>query len=306
MKHFLCVLLFFFWSVSTGHAQVNLVPNGDFEDTTNCSFFGGFQLSAPWYSPNFATPDYFYGSNPTCGFSASPNASGHQLPRSGIAYIGEYLSAGHTREYIQCQLSSALQAGQQYYIGAFVNRANNFDRATDDFGIYLSNNPVGNSTSPNYLPVVPQISNPQGNLLSDSLNWIEVSGIYTAIGGELYISLGNFKDSANTTLVDVDNTANQSAYFYIDDVFVYDYDSTVSVNEIEIPINIGPNPATSFVVVHNLNYGDYSIEVINSLGSKLECSIINNRIDISTFSPGCYYVIVTARKYRSVLPFLKL
>ena len=300
------LILFLFLFYGKSAAQVNLVPNPSFEDTTNCQFFGGFQMSAPWYSPNYATPDYFYGSSPTCGFSASPNASGHQLPRSGIAYIGEYLSAGHTREYIQCQLSSALMAGQQYYIGAFVNRANNFDQATDDFGIHLSDIPIGNGTSPNYLSVIPQISNLQGNLLSDSLNWIEISDIYTANGGELYITLGNFKDSANTTLVDVDNTANQSAYFYIDDVFVYEYDSTVSVNEISPQISIGPNPATSFLIVNRINCEDCTFEIINSLGSILSINVLNNRIDISSFSAGCYFVGITTRKYRTVLPFFKL
>jgi hypothetical protein len=269
-------------------AQVNLVPNPSFEDTTNCPFFGGFQLSSPWYTPNAATPDYYYGLMPTCGFSALTNASGFQLPKTGIAYIGGYLSAGNTREYIQCQLNAPLIAGHQYYVGAFVNRANNFDRATDDFGIYLSSLPEGDSTTYNYLPFAPQVQNVQGNLLADSLNWIEISDIYTAIGGELYITLGNFKDSANTTLVDVDNTANQSAYFYIDDVSVVDVTPQSVSEQSFIP------PA---VALHNNQltidgfFGNSRLQVFDVLGREYLSESINGPDYSTPFTPKGLFIV---------------
>jgi hypothetical protein len=283
----------------------NLVPNGDFEDTTNCSSFGWYLLSLPWYSPNMATPDYYYGLTPTCGFSAF--AKSFRLSIAAFRKcLRRWLSLWrHTREYIQCQLSSPLLAGKQYYVGAFFNRANQFDQATDDLGLHLSTIAITDSSS-NHLAVIPQIENIQGNLLYDSLNWIEVSGIYTALGGEAYLTVGNFKDSANTTLVDVDITPFHSAYIYIDDVFIYEFDSTQSINEFTPIYSIGPNPVSNYIFIQQSFNHQFIVEIFNRLGQRIYIDKNALRLDISDFSAGFYLLRISTDGAYSEFPFIKL
>jgi OOP family OmpA-OmpF porin len=204
-------------------AQINLVPNPSFEDTLNCDSFKTYHAGFPWFTPTNCTPDYYYGASPTCGTSAFQNPAGYQLPYDGIAYIGLYATDGTTtREYICIELNDTLLFNKDYFLEFYVSRANQFSLATDDIGAHLSTLlPI--NTGCYYLPYLPQVENPQGNIITDSLSWTRISGVFTAQGGEKYLTIGNFKDSSNTTVVDADNGngVNNSSYYYIDKVFAY-------------------------------------------------------------------------------------
>ena len=56
----------------------------------------------------------------------------------------------------------------------------------------------------------------------DSTNWVQISGIFVAAGGEDHVTIGNFFDSAGTqrTLVGTPTGGIDAAYYYIDDVSV--------------------------------------------------------------------------------------
>jgi hypothetical protein len=70
------------------------------------------------------------------------------------------------------------------------------------------------------LNLVPQVSNTPGNF-PDTSSWKLVSGDFVAAGGERFLIIGNFRDSANTPtmVVNFSSTVN-AAYIYIDDVCV--------------------------------------------------------------------------------------
>lgn len=222
------------------HAQLNLVPNPSFEDTLNCDSFTYYIYAGyPWFTPTNCTPDYYYGLNPTCGNSALQNPTGYQLPFDGIAYVGLYMAdpnggpigVSNSRDYICSSLIDTLIFNEDYYIEFFVSRANNFSLATDDIGVYVSSQiPINSGCS--YLPYQPQVENTQGNIITDSINWIKISGTFTAQGGEKYVTIGNFKDSLNTTIIDADNGSglNNNSYYYIDKVSLIPLDSLQGLN----------------------------------------------------------------------------
>ena len=56
------------------------------------------------------------------------------------------------------------------------------------------------------------------------MNWVKISGIYTAHGGEQYITIGNFKLDTQTDTLRVNTLGDYTAY-YIDDVSVIPLDS---------------------------------------------------------------------------------
>jgi hypothetical protein len=247
IKVFLLLLLF----SPQMRAQLNLVPNSSFEDTLNCDSFTYYpNVGYPWFTPTDCTPDYYYGLQPSCGYSALQNPSGFQIPFDGIAYVGIFVAkppnSYGTREYITSQLLDTLLGGKQYKLQFYVSRANYFGYATDDIGAYFSSQPPSSLNCLN-LPLIPQVENPQGNIITDSINWTPISGIYTATGGELFITIGNFKDSINTTYVDADsgNGMSTSAYYYIDMVSLISVDSIIGLNDFSNnnnSITIFPNP----------------------------------------------------------------
>ena len=306
MKSFLLLLLVFF-APAISIAQQNLVPNPSFEDTTNCSGFSIYLNSLPWFNPNIATPDYYSSLN-TCGYnrlsSGIINGTGFQLPMSGDAFAGIYLylpgNPLPTREYIEVDLIDSLIANKDYLVNFYVSRANKFGMAVDAVGAYISNNPIFNPNNSNPFTIQPQIENPPGNLLIDSLNWTLISGIYSAFGGEKYITIGNFYDDTNTgkMLVDSSFDVSNNGYYYIDDVSVNLIDTMQSVAENfdQQNIKLTPNPAKQGDKIHLVfqkpQTFNYNLEIYNLEGQLIlnKMNVDYSWIDTSYLKRGVYLI----------------
>lgn len=237
-REYLCALLSFLLCIVTpmASAQGNLVPNNGFELHTTCpggfSQFNGYVSN--WVSPNTASPDYMNSCANPLPAGVPQNGIGYQAPHSGNAYAGTYTFSGTIyREFIQVQLTSPLTAGQEYLFSMYAVLHNKSHTAVDDLGAYFSVTAPNASTagmlsgSPQ-----PQLSNPYGNVITDTLNWTLISGTYTATGGEQYLTLGHLKSDANTTYLSLPY-GTVGAYYYFDDI---------SLTE----INILPITLTSF------------------------------------------------------------
>ena len=189
----LLILLVIYWSCNPIHflfAQ-NLIPNPSFEDHGTLPGFNMTSLPISycdiWTRPNLGSPDYFHNSY----FSSTSN----QIPRTGDAYAGfiavNYGADGY-REYLHAPLLSPLKAGKQYCVIFYISLMDNNGKWTDDFGVYFSKGALNYSTTDSLPLIVPQVTNPDGNYISDKINWLPVSGTYTASGGENYITIGIF------------------------------------------------------------------------------------------------------------------
>jgi len=218
------------------HAQ-NLVPNASFENFSSCpSDQGQIIRAVPWYSPTYyltesmsdllneCSPPY-----PTSLVNIPINIWGYQYPRTGNGYAGIYVFADYEkgREYISVKLDSALIAGKTYCVGYYASLANKGYPyfAIDRMGAYFSNTAISLNTY-YIIPATPQIENPTGHFLSDTINWMLVSGSFIALGGEQYITIGNFYANDSTNYIPT-NATNTISYYYIDDVFVYPCNATV-------------------------------------------------------------------------------
>jgi hypothetical protein len=82
--------------------------------------------------------------------------------------------------------------------------------------------PYVTTTSPPFYTFTyytPQIES--NTLLSDTANWIRISGLFLSQGNEQYITIGNFRDNSTTDTIRVhNNNSYPYAYYYIDDVSV--------------------------------------------------------------------------------------
>lgn len=224
MKKFLLALTVAF-TVTVAHGQ-NLVPNPSFEIHDTCPSGPGEVFHATgWFQPSAGTSDYF-----NCNSIAIFQNS--QKSRTGTASVGLFAAYPIAlicpvcpymyREYVEIKLSDSLQIGVKYYLSFWVSLAEGSNLATDNIGAFFSND----TTKSNWyiLNFTPQINNVSGNYLTTKTSWTKVSGSFVAIGGEKFITIGNFYDDANTDTIPVPggwqpNTGDyHTGYYYIDDV----------------------------------------------------------------------------------------
>jgi hypothetical protein len=75
----------------------------------------------------------------------------------------------------------------------------------DGFGIYFGDNSIDTITRCNW-PITyltPQVQNPSNNVITDTLNWVPITGTFVANGTEKYALIGNFRPDGvlNTILI---------------------------------------------------------------------------------------------------------
>lgn len=313
MKTFFSVLLLLIFLINTreNFAQ-NLIPNHSFEVYDTCpDFYGELNRVQAWFNPTIATPDYFnacYVPDFYPYVDVPLNNLGYQNPKDGSGYAGliPFWSQPVTyREYIEVKILQPLEANQKYHVHFYVSLADGSIYATDALGIYFSPDSV-TSQSYDALGLQPQVTNAQGNFLTDTANWTEIKGEYTASGGETFLLIGNFKNQQNTDSIQVLSIDTSElnpfvlAYYWIDDVCVAT-DSSQCDCELNIPetgssdkISIGPNPTDDFLIV-TANSSLKSVEIINLLGQnesseKIMSGNKNLQVDVSQL-PAAYYFV---------------
>ncbi len=190
---------------------------------------------ANWYNPINTSPDWY----PGCATNATlrpprtvyADANNYQEPLAGsTSYVGFYSYGDNNllnnidsnyAEYVQVRLTSPLVAGRTYNVSFYVNLAGfepyeviysgntaywNYEKriyGTDKIGAHFSNTPETNygtlTETTAYLDLEPQIEY-VGAPIVDTENWTLISGSFVAVGGEEYMTIGNFRTKAETNL----------------------------------------------------------------------------------------------------------
>jgi len=242
--------------------------------------------------------------------SIPSNFLGYQFPMSnGNGYTGLFASYVYSetyREYIQAQLNTILTAGQKYYVSFYVSLADSSVFATDDLGAYFSATAPVSGTYDS-LTCIPQISNPQGQFLTNKTIWKKISGSFTAVGNEQYITIGNFKGDLTTDTLRLlpDNVGQpdyNSSYYYIDEFRV----SPDSVDIIDPPVGvkdlmssqrtvrITPNPVKDHMFIEGVEPSSIElIEIVDWIGKVVwkQEKFSSNRIDLPVLPSGIYTVL---------------
>jgi hypothetical protein len=301
------LILLIGFGIYNGKSQ-NLIANGSFENYTGIDcVYGGFDnynatpiyhVLDDWYTLN--SSDYF-SSVCTNTYAGVPvNLFGESLAKNGSSYVGFILFQANTemKEYVYQHLITPLQAGKMYCLSFYVSRADGITHAIHSIGAYFSNN-VQSTGSLGYVNKTPQIEN-QNSFVTDTIGWTQIQGCYTAIGGEQYITIGNFNSNANTDTLYVGSnipTANayKYAYYFIDDITLIDQ-STVGNNELENENNfdIYPNPNNGIFTINSKDIIQ-KIEVTNIAGQLLVQESTNSKthqLHLNHIAQGIYFIKV--------------
>lgn len=288
--------------------------NPSFEDTIPCATWPGFPQMpcANWFRPTVGSSDYFsvlYHYLACPSVPAPSNPFGYQNAKTGIAYAGfgiykaPFILNPNIREYIEGTLIDTLKAGHHYCVSFYTVAGDKCKFLSDAIGAYLSVDSIYDMNVDTALSnYTPQISNPTGNIISDTLNWTLVSGIYIAQGGEKYITIGNFYGNANTHIDSLNNNpplGYHIAYYYIDDVSVTD--CTVGINNINpatTQSKLYPNPTKQTQVYYTNTLAanqTCNLQVTDMLGNIMATYTLNSgsnkiTIDTSAYAKGVYVV----------------
>jgi gliding motility-associated-like protein len=259
-------------------SQTNLVPNPSFEDTLHCPMSSGLISYAKyWFSADIATPDYF---NAYCYYSLPYTPwNSFQYPRTGNAMAGIIVYSimpGDSlyREYIEIGLTSQLKSGKKYCVEFYANLANDSKYASNRLGLCFSSDSILKNTS-DTISRIPVIYDPLNNIITDTLNWIKISGDYIANGGERFITIGCFypNDSITYQLINPGSLdLYDYAYYFIDDISVYLCEDSLSMeNQITIPNAFTPNGdgINEIFKPHGQNIKSINGKIFNRWGQEL-------------------------------------
>ena len=174
----------------------NYVSNGSFEEYkgTNAKYWNSIDSAGQHYLGFVLTPP---NDVPLCSY-------GYQWPKHGrnhfisLQYFPN--SSGETRGYPKNRLKQNLQAGKEYCVKLYVNLSNQSTYGIDQIGVFFGDGSIDTITKcGNPIPyLTPQVKSPANYMLTDTLNWILISGSFIAKGTEKYMLIGNFRSDANT------------------------------------------------------------------------------------------------------------
>ena len=220
----------------------NLVYNSSFEEYRECprkiDALGTLTIVDAWYQPTAGSADYYNvcGSR-DCG--VPKNKLGIQDAHFGDGFCGIYCSKTDYREYLQTQLKEPLVAGEMYRVSFYVSLSEYSSGAVATIGALFTADRVGDTVrsvlmdkevrhlAPGVSQTVasyfePQVVNDYDRVLTDTKAWMQVSGVFTAKGGEQFMTIGNFFPASQSNVIDLDSLTYllPGAYYYIDDVSV--------------------------------------------------------------------------------------
>jgi len=259
-----------------GNAQ-NLVPNPSFEDTTSCPITANQINHATGWTNYRGSPEYLNSCN-NSNMSVPLNSWGFQQARTGNAYAGiaTFDTIVFFREYIGIQLVQSLVIGQKYFASFYACKAVNSTLISNPTYGNVASNKLGLKLSTvSYTNFNPQPTNNYAQvftnlIITDTLNWVRISGNFIADSIYQYLSIGNFFNDSNTAFIATDSNA-ALAYYYIDDV-VLSTDSLFSVGLIT------QDPKTEIMVYPNPFNNRISISLNNNIQSEIALFDILSRI----------------------------
>ncbi|MBP5547584.1 MAG: OmpA family protein [Bacteroidales bacterium] len=220
----------------------NLVYNPSFEEYRECprkiDALGTLTIVDAWFQPTAGSADYYNicGSR-DCG--VPKNKLGIQDAHIGNGFCGIYCSKTDYREYLQTQLKEPLRAGEMYRVAFYVSLSEYSSGAVATIGALFTNERISDTVrsilmnkeirhlAPGISQTVasyyePQVVNSYERVLDDTKAWMLISGVFTAKGGEQFMTIGNFYPASQSNVVDLDSLTYllPGSYYYIDDVSV--------------------------------------------------------------------------------------
>ncbi len=291
----LLVITFANYKLICVNAQ-NLVPNGNFEDTVACPDSGiGMQIEKAkyWFNTNVTTPDFFHKcvSYYPVLFNNSFGNIFEPVNNNGIVGIFNFQNSSiDASEYIETKLTQKLLLNYKYGVEIYLKASKPFS-ACDAVDLYFTNDTLKND-SIFFYSRHPQVSNPIGNIISDSLNWFILRDTFTANGGEEFLTIGSFRLGSQTNAI-LGASGDLRAYVFIDNVSVVLLDTTgIIETENQFYFSIYPNPVSDYIFIESKiqNANFILTDVTGRLLMQFNATGSRTQISVAHLPNGVYFV----------------
>ena len=304
MRYFFFILFCLLQQENFAQQQYNLVPNWSFETYIVCpNSLTNNPPPPPWFEPTNYSLSYCNACSvsPYFGVPHNSSGSGYQNARTGNAYLSFFFLNGpssNQRNYYSIKLNDSLILGHNYYVEFFISLHDGQKLASNNISALISKTAqyVDTFHYPNgVLFANAQVYNYGNPIISDTMNWVKVSSIFRAQGGENYLTLGNFKDDNSTDYIVFQPTGYNGAGYYIDDV------SVIPLDNFNLKADAGRD--TTITIGDSAFIGGYT----NGLDS-LKWQIQSTGIAIDSTRPGfwvhplvgtCYVLTQTVNGFTS-------
>lgn len=315
MKHLLPFFLPITIGMSLFHLVANgqnLVPNPSFEEYSECpQTVNQIDFATGWSSYRNSV-EFLNSCSDDVIVDVPFNQFGNQMPANGEGYAGifVYSSSEFFREAVGAELITPLQMGNKYNVSFKVNLAN----STTYGGCGISNLGI-KFLMQSYNPATPiPIDNHAhvytSSVITDTVNWVTVSGDFVADANYTHFAIGNFFDDQSIDTVRVQPNPEWFSYYYVDDVHIASDTLTSAANHSLPSVSVYPNPASDFVVVEG--YSDVnSISIYNAFGQVFQLEQIqllsSGRVRIA-FPPdlptGYYQLVFNGSERTKSIPLI--
>lgn len=276
----------------------NLVPNGNFEDTICCpDDHIGTQLECTgvWFDANApaGTADFMH----SCSFGSQhiPEFLGESIwdaqSQNGVAGLFNFADGVDFSEYLEVKLIDSLRCGKVYQLSIDLKATYPY-YASDAVDILFTKDTLKQVTW-FFDNKYPQVSNPSGHIIADSVHWFTLIDTFKAQGGERFMTIGSFRHSVDTYWSQGSVPGEGQSYIVVDNIKLVEYVPETPISE--LPFNVFPNPNNgNFTVTYTLDsLVDHKLNFYNSLGQIIYSADLNPRlhsmqVDFSHLSSGVY------------------
>ncbi len=213
----------------------NVVKNAELEAYSGkLKKLGKFYMVEDWDAYTLERPDYFEEGNIMPEIGIPNNTYGFQDAHSGSHYAGINAFSydpKNFRSYLYTELQDPLEKGKMYCVKYYVSLADNSKFAISNLGVYFYKRDIEEFETKQNVYYEAQVKNNMQKVLKNTRSWEIVCNVYTSIGKERYMVLGNFDSDSETVYEKVAPPPGlktpqiQMAYYYIDDVSVVPIDN---------------------------------------------------------------------------------
>lgn len=313
-------------------AQTNLISNYSFEEYSQCPEEENDVPYAIGWENWLATPDYFNACS-TDGFATVPYSLGNgiQYARTGNAYTGLFTYWPHfywnpypwEHEFIGAHLQQPLQVGETYYFEMYVSLGSwiyspcssnhigvKFTTQTfSSYGNTFVGSPLMNNSAHIYVD----------SMITDTANWVKVSGNVIADSAYQYLVIGNFFDDDHTDTSIIGAAPFCYSYYFVDDVCLSTDSSGCLVTDVqelnaEGELSISPNPfgEQCSIKIVGWNSNDIRLKLTDEFGRLREVNynsyLQSKRTTLTIYKgnleKGMYFLSITAAGKQAVIPLI--
>jgi len=216
-------------TINANAQDVNeMLENGSFEQLEGkIKRAGAIEVSIGWMSPTKKSAD-LYSERVKELYSVPNNVMGKEDGHDGETYAGiTTFSYGDKlpRSYVSSKLKMPMRKGLKYAVKFYVSLAEGSKYASNNIGANFSKKQYNIQENKSILAET-HILRPENPVFNAMFGWDQVCGVYTATGGEKFITIGNFSPTGSTKSEkfkkpkSFSGSQKVAAYYYIDNITV--------------------------------------------------------------------------------------